>query len=81
MRRVWAAVLSVWATLSIVGVLAWSHAAPKPAAVAGPQAVVLAQGGGVTTSGSSKVASQPAAAGTQLVAATGAQPQVVSGGS
>ena len=38
MRRVWAAVLAVWATIAIVGVLAWSH----------PQTSVSAQGTAMT---------------------------------
>jgi len=44
MRRVWAAVVSVWAVLAIVGVLAWSHR-PAPASVrqASPT-LVLVQG-------------------------------------
>ena len=35
MQRVWIAVLSVWAMLAIVAVLAWSH---HPATAAQPQA-------------------------------------------
>lgn len=79
MRRVWAAVLSVWSTLAIVGVLAWSHPA-QPAASA--RVVVLPNGTvAQTTTSSSGVA---AGAATQLVSRTGnvvlapgAQPQTV----
>ena len=44
MQRVWIAVLSVWAMLAIVAVLAWTH---RPAAVALPQATprtIIVQG-------------------------------------
>jgi hypothetical protein len=34
MRRIWAAVLAVWATLAIIAALAWSH----PTTAQGPQA-------------------------------------------
>ena len=30
MRRIWAAVLSAWALLAIVGVLAWTHPPTQP---------------------------------------------------
>ena len=36
MQRVWVAVLSVWALLAIVAVLAWTH---RPLANAAPQSV------------------------------------------
>ena len=59
MQRVWAVVLSVWAMLAIVAVLAWSHrpvASPPPAAAAqtlvvkgasGKQQLVVVQPGAV----------------------------------
>jgi hypothetical protein len=42
MQRVWVVVLSVWAMLAIVAVLAWSHR-PSPVALspASPQTLVL----------------------------------------
>jgi hypothetical protein len=68
MRRVWAAVLSVWSTLAIVGVLAWSHPV-QPAA----HVVVLPNGAAVQTlTSSSKVATRPA---TQLVSGVQVQTQ------
>jgi len=45
MRRVWAAVLSVWATIAIVGVLAWTNAPLRSAAQATPQTVVVTKNG------------------------------------
>ena len=41
MRRVWAAVLSVWATISVVGVLAWANAPSRPLAQPSPQTFVV----------------------------------------
>jgi len=41
MRRVWAAVLAVWATIAIVGVLAWSHPQPSVSAQGTPMTVVV----------------------------------------
>lgn len=41
MRRVWAAVLSVWATIAIVGVLAWTNAPFRSAAQPTPQTLVV----------------------------------------
>jgi hypothetical protein len=41
MRRVWAAVLSVWATIAIVGVLAWTNAPFRTASQATPQTYVV----------------------------------------
>ena len=41
MRRVWAAVLSVWATIAIVGVLAWTNAPLRSASPAAPQTFVI----------------------------------------
>ena len=41
MRRVWAAVLAVWATIAIVGVLAWSHPQPSVTAQGTPMTVVV----------------------------------------
>jgi hypothetical protein len=43
MRRVWAAVLAVWATIAIVGVLAWSHPQPSVSAQ-GTSMTVVVQG-------------------------------------
>jgi hypothetical protein len=40
MRRVWAAVASVWALLAIVAVLAWSHP-PVQSPAAGSTVVVI----------------------------------------
>jgi cyanate permease len=40
MQRVWTVVLSVWAMLAIVAVLAWSHR-PAPAALPQPAAQTL----------------------------------------
>ena len=44
MRRVWAAVVAVWATLAIVAVLAWSNHPPRPVAAATPQTMVVVKG-------------------------------------
>jgi cyanate permease len=71
MQRVWATVLSVWAMLAIVAVLAWTHrpaAAPPPQAAAqtlvvkganGKQQLVVVQPGAVgaphATTSTSKV--------------------------
>ena len=42
MRRVWATVVGVWATIAIVAVLAWSHAqAPLAGRGATPTVVVV----------------------------------------
>ncbi len=42
MRRVWATVVSVWATIAIVGVLAWTRAqAPAPVTGAAPTVMVV----------------------------------------
>lgn len=41
MRRVWATVLSVWATISVVGVLAWTNAPSRPLAQPSPQTFVV----------------------------------------
>jgi cyanate permease len=40
MRRVWASVLSVWALLALVAVLAWTHA-PTPVSQQGARFVVV----------------------------------------
>ncbi len=85
MRRVWAALLAVWATLAIVGVLAWSHRPAAPLAQASPvtfvvqgrngsrQVFVLPAGAAgaphATTQTSPTSASLPQAAGNVLVAA------------
>lgn len=44
MRRVWAAVLAVWATLAIVAVLAWTHPQARSYAAQGTPAVVMITG-------------------------------------
>jgi len=45
MRRVWATVVGVWATVAIVAVLAWSHAqAPSPVGGATTPTVVVVKG-------------------------------------
>jgi len=41
MRRVWAAVISVWATIAIVGVLAWTNAPLRSASQAPSQTLVV----------------------------------------
>jgi hypothetical protein len=41
MRRVWATVVAVWATLAIVGVLAWTRVQPAPLAQATPTVLVV----------------------------------------
>ena len=42
MQRVWVVVLSVWAMLAIVAVLAWTHGpVPAPLPQAAPQTLVL----------------------------------------
>lgn len=41
MQRVWTVVLSVWAMLAIVAVLAWTHHTPAPPAQAAAQTLVV----------------------------------------
>ena len=41
MRRVWAAVVAVWATLAVVGVLAWTQAQPARVAQGAPTVLVV----------------------------------------
>jgi hypothetical protein len=41
MRRIWASLLAVWATLAIVGVLAWSHRPPAGVPQATPQTLIV----------------------------------------
>ena len=41
MQRLWATVAAVWATIAIVGVLAWTHAAAKPVPQATPITLVV----------------------------------------
>jgi hypothetical protein len=41
MRRVWATVVSVWAVVAIVGVLAWTRAQTAPITGATPTVVVV----------------------------------------
>ena len=77
MRRVWAAVMSVWALLALVAVLAWTQP-PAPAAqpstgtpvirnVNGRQVVVLAPPAHATTQTSPSAATAPAPAGSPVV--------------
>ena len=40
-RRVWAAVVAVWATLAIVAALAWTHPSAVPARQATPVTVLV----------------------------------------
>ena len=45
MRRVWATVVGVWATIAIVAVLAWSHPqTPSPAGDRNTPTVVVVKG-------------------------------------
>lgn len=44
MRRIWASLVAVWSTLALVGVLAWSQPAPRPAAQSAPVVVVQRSG-------------------------------------
>ena len=46
MQRVWVVVLSVWAMLAIVAVLAWSSRPPAPLPPAAAQTVVVKGHGG-----------------------------------
>jgi hypothetical protein len=46
MQRVWVVVLSIWAMLAIVAVLAWSSRPPAPLPGATPQTVVVKGQGG-----------------------------------
>ncbi len=48
MRRVWASVLAVWATLGIVAVLVWTRPAPQPAPQATPATFIVQGKNGVT---------------------------------
>ena len=58
MSRIWAVVLSVWAMLFVVAVLAWSYRPAQPAAQAAPQQALVLQ----TVNGKRQlVAVQPAA--------------------
>jgi hypothetical protein len=41
MRRVWATVVGVWATLAIVAAIAWSNRAPSPLPRATPTVLVV----------------------------------------
>lgn len=41
MRRAWAAVVAVWATLAIVAALAWTHPSAAPAPQATPVTVLV----------------------------------------
>jgi len=44
MRRAWAALVAVWATLAIVAVLAWSHHPPSPVAAPAARTLVVVKG-------------------------------------
>ena len=46
MQRIWVVVLSVWAMLAIVAVLAWSSRPAQPLPAAAPQTVVVKGHGG-----------------------------------
>jgi hypothetical protein len=46
MQRVWVVVLSVWAMLAIVAVLAWSSRPPAPLPAASSQTMVVKGPGG-----------------------------------
>jgi hypothetical protein len=48
MRRVWATLLAVWATLGIVAVLVWTRPAPAPAPQATPTTFVVKGKNGTT---------------------------------
>jgi hypothetical protein len=41
MRRIWASIVTVWATLAIVAGLAWSHPQPTAAATTRPVTVLV----------------------------------------
>lgn len=41
MRRVWASLVAVWATLAIVAALAWSQRPAAPATQAAPRTLVV----------------------------------------
>lgn len=58
MQRVWIAVVSVWAVLAIVAVLAWSYRPPQPPAQAAAQTLVVK-----TANGKRVVVVQPGALG------------------
>jgi cyanate permease len=46
MQRIWVVVLSVWAMLAVVAVLAWSSRPALPPQAASPQTVVVQGHGG-----------------------------------
>jgi hypothetical protein len=49
MRRVWATIVSVWATLAIVATLAWTHPpTPRPLAQIAPTTLVIKGKNGTT---------------------------------
>ena len=48
MRRVWATVLAVWATLAILTVLAWTRPQPAPLPQAAPTTLVVKGKNGTT---------------------------------
>ena len=75
MRRVWAAVLSVWALLALVAVLAWTRV-PPPVAQPGARVVVVK-----TAKGPRRVLLTPAVhARTQTSGTAPPQQQVVNSG-
>ena len=75
MRRVWASVLSVWALLALVAVLAWTRA-PTPVSQQGARVVVVH-----TANGPRRVLLTPAAHATTQTSGSApqTQPIVVSG--
>lgn len=48
MRRVWASVLAVWATIGIMAVLVWTRPVPAPAPQATPTTFVVKGKNGTT---------------------------------
>jgi cyanate permease len=74
MRRVWASVLSVWALLALVAVLAWTRA-PTPVSQPGARVVVVK-----TAKGPRRVLLVPATHTTTRTSGTAPQQQVVQSG-
>jgi cyanate permease len=74
MRRVWASVLSVWALLALVAVLAWTRA-PTPVSQPGARVVIVK-----TAKGQRRVVLAPAAHTTTQTSGTAQQQQIVQSG-
>jgi hypothetical protein len=74
MRRVWASVLTVWALLGLVAVLAWTRA-PMPVSQQGARIVIVH-----TANGPRRVLLAPAAHATTQTSGTAQQQQVVQSG-